>query len=216
MARGMKSFQGPLRAILAPRLREHGFQGSGTRFGRYQPPVINCIRIQGRSDGTSCCVNLGITFDFVPDMRGRDPGEFDESACEFRTRLTPRRGQHDYWWAYSLLSSLNRRKVKHIADCFDKSGRPFFDLFAKFPEPFSNLTVDEFKDGKKPSCFPDTMLPTRMRQMLISSFALKHIGKSADAAEIARMALAELGESRSAGRGLVPHFEEVLNKRDRR
>ena len=92
-----------LRQEIAPRLREHGYRGSGQNFHRRFDAhwgVVNVQRSQWDwAERATFTINLGTASDLVLEERGNDPSKPpSEPTCQWRTRLGGLVANRDVWW----------------------------------------------------------------------------------------------------------------------
>jgi hypothetical protein len=92
-----------LRQEIAPRLREHGYKGSGQNFHcRFDAHwgVVNIQRSQWDwAERATFTINLGTASDLVLEETGDDPSKPpSEPTCQWRTRLGGLVANRDVWW----------------------------------------------------------------------------------------------------------------------
>src|SRR5262245_39873927 len=88
-------------AVLAPRLREDGFKGTGRAYRRVIDGWIHALGVQAWRSGGSFCIEIGVHPIALPDVVDRpiDPKRATVYDCIFRRRLAPL-GSEDMWWEH--------------------------------------------------------------------------------------------------------------------
>src|SRR5947209_5273233 len=129
-------FHEQLQKRLEPALGADGFTRVGEEWQRIGDPVINCLQVQTKSDNTACCVNLGVHLAFLPTFTSSVPGSkpIDPPDCEIMNRLCWE-GEVDHWWPYAD----EVRAANDLVACYERRGRDYFALFARFPHPFVEI-----------------------------------------------------------------------------
>lgn len=183
-------------------LQAEGFVGGAGEWKRLNDPVINCLEIQSSNDQSSCSVNLGVHFVFLPVVGGSSSIEFSSISqpdCEIQKRLTWNE-ESDHWWAYDS----PEKSSEDIAACYQECGRPFFEKFESFPEPFVTIQPLDLEDANL-TLFP---MMTKVRKVLLLARVHDFLGN----AELS-MKFCEFGKE-VAGRAVGPKaaFREILRK----
>jgi len=141
-----------------PILRAAGFKGSGTTFRRVSGAFAHVINIQSRSDGSRCCVNLGVQPQLQPIRGFSEAPDFDkikEWNCEIRHRLTPATSECDYWWSFGSSEQEARTNAASLIDVWNSRGEEFFRPYVQMPGPVAAATVADFESDRN-NVFPTT------------------------------------------------------------
>ncbi len=196
-------FRELLKTRLGPVLCADGFARIGKEWQRIVGPLINCLNVQNKSDNAACCVNLGVHLAFLPTFTSSVSGSkpIDPADCEISDRLCWE-GEPDHWWPYAD----GERAADDLVACYERRGRDYFALFARFPRPFVDVELPDFRDKATTDLFP---MMTKVRKALLLARVHDHLGNAEKAVEFSRF-----GES-IAGRGLKPAFEAILRKHGR-
>lgn len=132
-------------ASLTPVLLADGFAAQHNGWMRLREPVINWLDVQARMAGGSCCVNLGVHMTFLPPHHGSEgstvASELRQADCDIFFRLTWE-DELDHWWSYDA----DELAADDLVACYEERGRPVFERYASFPQPFVDITPDTFDD----------------------------------------------------------------------
>lgn len=128
--------------IVAPKLRERGFKGSGQNYRLIGDKAVCVINFQKSSGGERFYVNVGVQPLFVPTEAEIDPDaeKIKEPECIFRTRLDPPAPELS-GWPYSLEHTdlLATRLCTLISTCVE----PVMTI----PGPLTDVSPADF-DGQ--------------------------------------------------------------------
>lgn len=190
-----------------PKLREHGFKGSGQNFRRLSGEVIHTINIQANKYGGSCCVNLGLHLSFLPynwsENELPDAKKIKEIDCEFRGRLSEK-GIGDQWWKYDggLFGSAKSSSTQ-LMNTYWHVGEPLLQKYQKAEDFVTLYSLEQLKEKDYLPVFGGI---TRQRAALVMARILSHLDKKKEAREFARIGLDHLGRAIS----LKPQLEEFI------
>ncbi len=114
-------------AVVAPRLRAHGYKGSGQNYRLADENAVSVLNFQKSSGGERFYVNVGVQPLFVPTEGESTPDakKIKEPECIFRTRLKPPQNLMA-GWPYSV-------------DLAEQLAANFDDLFATFVQPLMTI-----------------------------------------------------------------------------
>ncbi|MEH0154524.1 DUF4304 domain-containing protein [Limibacter armeniacum] len=128
----------------SPRIREHGWKGSGFHFRKNQDNhVVEIFGLQGSWFGGSVCCETAIHFDFIPDLAGKSFNKATYASCIIRERLSPK-GEGDHHWTFRDNEEDNVNSINQIWDAFEIYGQRFYKDFNNFPEPFLSIAPEDF------------------------------------------------------------------------
>jgi hypothetical protein len=133
--------------MLAPRLREDGFSGSGRTFRRVCGGWIQVVNVQGSKWGGAFAINLAVHPLAIPDLRGNapDPRKVTEELCEFRRRLSESR--NDQWWEHNATVEGMNVAMTAAADVYVRFGRPLLEHVGAPDAPMNKVTAHDFARG---------------------------------------------------------------------
>ena len=202
-----RTFWSTLKAEWYPSLRELRFSGSGKHFIRVRDSLVDCVALQTRSDGSSCCVNLGLHPRGLPAPFGGGVVEAKMKVvdCEFKRRLAPE-GQVDHWWPFGNTQSEAASAARDLAALFASRGEPCFRKYESIRDLVGDATPDDISKGTVP-LFADFPI-TALRAALL----LAQLRKSQGDVEAAH-AFAQFGLDQTTavkGAALRGYFKELL------
>ncbi len=162
---------------------------------------LDLIWIQKHSTDETCCVNLGIHYNFIPKIGSTDlptDGKIGQPECELKIRLTDESEKNDQWWP------LNQGGVDAIAMLIKNQASDHFTRYGLEGE-ITKLSVDDFAAGVPPFLKP----MTRVRGVLLLARIHDHLGNQAQAIELAQFGL------KVAGMAVGPKkaFKDILKNR---
>lgn len=208
-----KMFKVLLREHFEPMLREYGFKGSG---GKYRSAPMNhyiyTVVVQPNKYGGSCCVELGVYLDFLPNTIGIHVphNKVTTYDCEFRERLSENENSADLWWEYGKTESDAIESIEHMRETFERRGLLYFEQFKGFPLPFTSITHEDIEQGNRKVKVLGS-LPTAVRLALIISQVYLYIGNGIQAKLFAEWAMKKIGTG-IAGSGLIPNLKDIVEK----
>lgn len=189
---------------LVPVLRADGFTSQHNGWIRLGDPVINWLDVQSRSDDEACCVNLGVHLTFLPPHQGSEgstiASEIAQGDCELSYRLTWN-GECDHWWPYDL----GAEAAADLVICYEGPGRALFERFASFPDPFVNISPDNFDDA----ALSDLLPLTETRKLLLLTRIHDYLGNAQFAVRFSEMGLDVANKIASGPRYA---FKNILRK----
>jgi hypothetical protein len=127
-------------AVVAPRLRAHGYKGSGQNFRLANEDAVSVVNFQKSSNGQRFYVNIGVQPLFVPKESDgdADPKTIKEYQCIFPRRLDPPEREL-FGWPYSIdLAEL-------LASRFDDLFAAYVQPLMTFPGPVTEASVADFE-----------------------------------------------------------------------
>ncbi|WP_442505543.1 DUF4304 domain-containing protein [Novipirellula sp. SH528] len=128
-------------ATVAPRLRCHGYKGSGQNYRLANENAVSIVNFQKSSGGERFYVNVGVQPLFVPTEGESTPDakRIKEPECIFRTRLDPPQDEM-FGWPYSP------NLAEQVAKKFDKLYSVFVEPLMTIPGPITEASVDDFDE----------------------------------------------------------------------
>ena len=190
-----------------PSLRALGFKGRGNDFVRVGDAMVNCINLQIRSDGSSCCANLGLHPRGLPSPSGKTIHETDMQPvdCELTRRLTPG-GQTDHWWSFGITVAEAIAAAHDLVAMFPSQGETYFQKYQSIQDLVGNATPDHIAEGNVP-VFQDFPI-TQMRAALLLARLHNSLGNDAAACAFAQYGFDQTTPVKGAG--LRKHFREIM------
>jgi hypothetical protein len=182
----------PIRAFLAPKLRQDGYAGSGLTFRRVRSEWIQVVNVQGSRYGGQFAVNLAVHPIAIPDVRGElpDPKTITVELCEFRRRLSA--AGADQWWAYEKSLDAIDSAMRDATDVYERHGRPLMDLISSSTSPLLTVKPIDFQGGHFDFLGFGSM---KARMALVLARMRKSAGRSDDALAFAKVGLEACGDS---------------------
>jgi Domain of unknown function (DUF4304) len=184
-------FLNHIKEYLAPKLRLVAFKGSGQNFLRVRGELINAVNIQGSRWGEAACVNLGLHFTFLPQSWRDDPQttkKWREVDCEFRARLSPRRG-YDHWWKYGSSHAEAKRAAEDVVETYFSKGEALFELFE---QPTAIVSAVTLGDRRIERSADFVWHATEVRLALAIARIHQHLGNMADCRANANFGLSKI------------------------
>ncbi|SCW57492.1 protein of unknown function [Paenibacillus tianmuensis] len=208
-----KVFKKLLKEHFEPVLRDCGFKGSG---GKYRSAPTNhyiyTAVVQASKNGGSCCIELGIFLNFLPNTIGVyvPHSKVTPYDCEFRKRLSDHENSHDYWWDYGETESEAIKSIEHMRESFVRHGLLYFEQFQDFPSPLTSITLEDLEQGNQKVKALGSMT-TDIRLALTISQVHLYVGNGSQAKLFAEWALKKIGNG-IAGRALKPILKDIIEK----
>lgn len=180
-----------VRSVLAPCLREEGFQGSGRSYRRLGDGWIRAVGVQAWRSGGSFTIEIGVHPIALPDVIDRpvDPKRVTVYDCIFRRRLAPL-GREDMWWDHDGSERGLTAAVTKAKELYVLVGRPQLERMTRADSVFRTVTPNAFARGA--SDF-EGFDPPKIRTAFLLARLRAAEGRWSEAVKFARWALERCG-----------------------
>ncbi|OBZ12802.1 DUF4304 domain-containing protein [Bacillus sp. FJAT-26390] len=208
----LKKFKRLLKETFEQELIKYGFNGTGGKY-RTKPNnhFIYTVNIQADKYGGSCCVELGVYIDFIPNPSGVHVplNKVSSYDCDFRWRLSDLEDE-DLWWSYGETEIEALENIGHMTEIFVEYGLRYFEYFINFPESLTSTSIEDIEQSNK-NVKRWGELPTDIRLALVISRVHLYVNNSEQAIYFAIWAINQIG-NKLAGSALIPVFNEIINE----
>ncbi|WP_442506026.1 DUF4304 domain-containing protein [Novipirellula sp. SH528] len=128
-------------AVVAPRIRAHGYKGSGQNYRLANENAVSVVKFQKSAGGERFYVNVGIQPLFVPteSESTANAKKIKVPECIFRTRLDPPDNDM-FGWPYSVDLAVQ------LAAKFDELYATFVEPLMTIPGPITEASVSDFDE----------------------------------------------------------------------
>lgn len=186
-------------------LRRSGFKGSEFSYRKItNNHYIHALSIQDNKYDDSCCIEMGVFIDFIPNSLGNVilSSKVTPYDCDFKKRLLPK-GTADYWWKYGENKQEAIDSIKNMVETYQDIGINFFKQFNDFPEPLNSITLEEIvsNDPKLESLG----VPLNLRLSMTLARLHMFLKNYAEAIKFCNWGLININEATA----LKPVFEEI-------
>ena len=132
-----------------PFLKELGFKGSKNNFYQKKSPWIYVLNIHKDKYGGELTINMGIHLDYIQNALDQLPilSKFDIGDCIIDKNLSLE--NNNSWLVYGKNDIEALETIEFMKELVLEQGIPFIEKFNNYPQPFSNITIDDIKTGNK-------------------------------------------------------------------
>ena len=132
-----------------PFLKELGFKGSKNNFYQKNSPWIYVLNIHKDKYGGELTINMGIHLDYIQNALDQLPilSKFDIGDCIIDKNLSLE--NNNSWLVYGKNDIEALETIEFMKELVLEQGILFIEKFNNYPQPFSNITIDDIKTGNK-------------------------------------------------------------------
>ena len=204
-----KDFRKLIKEHFKPKINDLGFKGSDLHFVKHtEEHYIYTLVIQASKYGGSCVMEMGVHFDFLSSQKAT------VHDCEFRKRLQPELSLIDKlkgrsiekWHEYGENEAHAVKTINEMWSLFDNQALKYFNQFQSFPNPITEISLEEIESGSKRLYKLGT--PSKLRLALLIARVHHFLGNYADAKHYAEWGIKNIGNAT----GLIESFRKLIQE----